>query len=389
MLIAQLDDRKQFAKIKTFFEGENPGLRLTVAKVDGETSLRSEHGGMRVFWLYRGQGTIFLPKGYRTQEGDGQPLPKEYKPDGLGPLFAQTLEVLKKGLSSVAPPAHVPVRRIINRWKGDAFVGDFAGELWPLEHCRRPWSTDKEVEASIASLFNLYRAQGFSTKQSDSFEPIVPGDQVVACGEEKVKVRGEFVCLAMENVSRSKSHISAARRLKYLLDSPGGCNPDFDPFRRLPLTWYMNYSGEAGDGLNWANSHVVNIPKESSPTHFHPPKAIGGLGLPQREMYLILDPQVWRLNTWGRTASLIVYPDLRDLRQYQEHHLVPGMFVYIPPGAGHRGIDVFVNVLTVPGFKPHNEYYIDRDIRELAGGKSPFNENLIGAKNYARIEDLL
>jgi ribosomal protein L16 Arg81 hydroxylase len=106
-------------------------------------------------------------------------------------------------------------------------------------------------------------------------------------------------------------------------------------------------------------------------------------------MYLILDPRVWQLNTWGRSATLITYPDLRDLRRFEKHDLVPGMFVYIPPGTGHRGLDVFVNVLTVPGFKPHNEYYIDRDIRDASNGKAPYNENMIGAKNYTRIEELL
>jgi hypothetical protein len=45
-------------------------------------------------------------------------------------------------------------------------------------------------------------------------------------------------------------------------------------------------------------------------------------------------------------------------------------------------------VLTVPGFKPHNEYYLDHDIRDTAGGTVPFNENLLGAKNYQRIADL-
>ena len=53
------------------------------------------------------------------------------------------------------------------------------------------------------------------------------------------------------------------------------------------------------------------------------------------------------------------------------------MFIYIPPGTGHRGLDVFVNVLTIPGFKPHNEYYIDRDIRDTTGGSVPYNENLL------------
>jgi hypothetical protein len=389
VLVTQLGDKNQFAAIQTVLESENPGLRFTLAKVDGAATLRSEHGGMRVFWPFQGQGEVLLPKGYRTQEGDGRPLPEDYKPDQIGRSFAERLEILKNGLPSLTTRADTPIRRILKRWKGDRFAGDYAGELWQLEHIPRPWSSNKDVEAAIASLFGIYREQGYSTKQSSSYEPILPGDQLIACGEQEVKVRGKFLCLALENVKRNQSHVSVARRLRYLLDSPGGCNPDFDPFRRLPLTWYMNYPGESGDSLNWVNSHVVNIPKESSPTHFHPPRSIGGPGLPQREMYLILEPRVWQLNTWGRSATLITYPDLRDLNRFQKYDLVPGMFVYIPPGTGHRGLDVFVNVLTVPGFKPHNEYYIDRDIRDSAKGKAPYNENLLGSKNYARIEELL
>ena len=138
------------------------------------------------------------------------------------------------------------------------------------------------------------------------------------------------------------------------------------------------------------NSHVVNIPKETSPAHFHPPKAIGHTGgMPQTEMYLVLPPQAYQLNTWGRAASLMVFPDLRNLCHHEQHALEPGMFIYMPPGTGHRGLDVFVNVLTFPGFKPHNEYYIDRDIRDTTGGAVPYNENLLESKNYARIEDLL
>ena len=48
-----------------------------------------------------------------------------------------------------------------------------------------------------------------------------------------------------------------------------------------------------------------------------------------------------------------------------------------------------VNVITVPGFKPRNEYYIDEDVMEATGGKAPYNENLLGLKNYRKMEDLL
>jgi hypothetical protein len=106
-------------------------------------------------------------------------------------------------------------------------------------------------------------------------------------------------------------------------------------------------------------------------------------------MYLVLDPQTYKLNTWERQASLIAFPDLRDLGRYELHNLEPGLFVYIPPGTGHRGLDVFVNVLTVPGFKPHNEYYIDRAIRDTTDGKSPYNQNTLESTNCGVLDALL
>ena len=388
--IAPLDDPKQFAQVKAALENDHPGLRLTRLAVDGQCDLHSEQGGMRVFWIFRGEGAVFLPRGYRTQEGDGQPLPADYQPDAIDPAFTATLQSLKNGLASVSAAAIVPVRAILGRRKQDAYVGDYAGELWKLDHLPRPWSGDPRIQAVLDSLFQMYRGHGHSTKQVDSYEPLIEGDQVIAGPQQSIRVRGRFSCLALENVARRASHVSAVRRLRFLADTAGGCNPDFDPFRRLPLTWYYNYPGESDDGLNWVNSHVVNIPKETSPAHFHPPKAIGASGgAPQTEMYLVLPPQAYQLNTWGRSASLMVFPDLRDLGRYEQHALEPGMFIYMPPGTGHRGLDVFVNVLTIPGFKPHNEYYIDRDIRDTTAGKVPYNENLLESKNYARIEDLL
>lgn len=386
--IASLGDEKQFAGMRESFSRDHPGICLSVTAVDGETSLRSEHGGMKVFWIYRGQGEIFLPRGYRTKEGDGQPLPKEYRPDPLPESFGETLRVLKSGLPGVVLPADVPLKAIVGRWKEKGFMGDFAGDLWKLEQIKRPWAKDPRVEKAIAGLFQVYREQGFSTKRTDSWERLLEGDQLIACGQKGVQVRGRFQCLAMEKMDRKTSHVSAVRRLRYLVDTAGGCNPDFDPFRRLPLTWHPNYPGESGDGLNWVNSHVVNIPKETSPSHFHPRKPLSG-GLPQAEMYLVLDPKAYKLNTFGRKASINLFPDLRDLGRCEQHALKPGLFVYIPPGTGHRGLDVFVNVLTIPGFKPNNEFYLDQDIRDRGKGKAPFNENLLNSKNYTQLEDLL
>ncbi len=69
--------------------------------------------------------------------------------------------------------------------------------------------------------------------------------------------------------------------------------------------------------------------------------------------------------------------------------LQPGDLVLIPPGVGHRGLDVFVNVLTIPGFKLHNEYYIDQHIRDAVGNRAPYNEAGLVRKNFDRIEDYL
>ncbi|MCS7304951.1 MAG: hypothetical protein NZ602_07575 [Thermoguttaceae bacterium] len=389
VLIGHVEDQASFQAIRQALEMERPYLRVSRMEIHGQTELTSERGGMRVFWIYRGRGEVFLPAGYRTQEGDGQKLPAEYQPEPLLPAFAQLLRQIQSGLSTIRPEAQIPVRAILSRWKAeDTFVGDIGGELWKLEHLPRPWAEDPQTEAALAELFGHYRSVGYSTKQSSSWEPIMEGDQLVVDSQQSLWVRGQFACLSMEHTQRPLSHVSAVRRLRYLADTAGGCNPDFDPFRRLPLTWYMNAPGDADEGINWVNSHVVNIPRETSPSHFHPSRPIRG-GQLQTEMYLVLDPDSYRLNTSGRTPFLIVFPELRNLRRYEQHQLAPGKLVYIPPGTGHRGLDVFVNVLTLPGFKPHNEYYIDRDIRDLTSGASPYNQTLLEAKNYQRIEDLL
>lgn len=386
--ISHVEFQDAFQGVKEQLEADYPGLILDTVEVNSETHLRSEHGGMRVFWVYRGKGEVMLPGGYRTQEGDGQSLPKDYVREPMHPEFAAMLDTLDKGFSSISEAAAPHVRLILDRRSGREFVGDSAAYLWGLDQAPRPWSRERQVEETLAALFDVYREQGHSVKQADSYERIMPGDQLTACGDEEIPVRGDFACMSIEKKDRISSHISTARRLRYLLDTAGGCSFDFEPFRRLPFTWYVDYPGQDGDGVNFVNAHVVNIPSELSSTHFHPCKPLRG-GLLQSEMYLVLDPSDYGIINKDREASIILYPDLCDLHHYEQHPLKPGDFVYIPPGVGHRGLDVFVNILTIPGFKPHNEFYIDQDILDRTGGKSPFNENGLARKNYDRLERFL
>lgn len=370
------------------FAQDHLSLRFGLCDVrDREAVLRPDHGGMKIYWLYDGEGEIFLPTGFRTKEGDGGSLPPEYAPEPMAPELADVLAIVKEGRGTVVEAAEVPIDAILSRWQGESYVGDFANDLWKLEHLPAPWSNDPAVELALKRLFVLCADAGYSRKCADSWERVMEGDQLVVAPGVELKVRGSFSCLTLENVDRPASHIPAAMRLRYLKDTSGGCNFDFEPFRRLPLTWYLRAPGDTDEGVNFVNSHVVNIAKETSPSHFHPPFGLRG-GSAQNEFYLVLDPAAYGLDTHGRRASLIAYPDLLDLSRFEEYPLEPGNFVHIPPGTGHRGIDVFVNVITVPGFKPHNEYYMDRDIMET-GKDAPYNADLVGLKNYRDIRDLL
>lgn len=380
-----LFDEAAFQLFADRFAEEHSTLRWGLYRGDGSTqTLHTAHGGMKVFWLYEGAGEVFLPEGYRTKEGDGAFLPDTYQPEEMPQEFMGVLNALKEGFANIVSEAQPPVRAILDRVRGNAYVGDCANDLWKLEHLPRPWSSDSGVEAALARLFACHRTAGYSIKRDSSWESLMEGDQLVLAGGNTLQVKGHFACLTLERVGRMESHVPKVTRLRYLRDSSGGCNFDFAPFRRLPLTWYMNEPGDTSDGVNFVNSHVVNIACETSPTHFHPRQAIGG-GLAQHEFYLVLNPSTYRLDTYGRRASIVTYPDLGALERYEVHALQPGQFVAIPPGTGHRGLDVFVNVITVPGFKPHNEYYIDQDVRDASGGHAPFNANLTHLKNY---EDL-
>lgn len=388
----QVRDDGAFARLQEFLQARHRHLLFSRAVVDGDAELRSDFGGVKIFWLYEGEGELFLNEGFRTKEGDGEPLPSEYAPDAPEGEFLEVLDCLKGSLSSICAPAQAAVYAILSRRKqngaGPAFVGDIAGDVWKLEHAPRPWSPDQRVNDAISYLFSTYRQRGYSQKRKGSYEKIMIGDQMITVADEVMKVRGKFECLTVENMGLKTRCVPPVMRLRYLKDSSGGSNFDFDAFRRLPLTWYVNLPGEMHDGVNFVNSHIVNIPKETSPSHFHPERPVNG-GMAQDEMYLVLDPKAYRLNTYGREASLIIYPDLRDLFRFERHKLEPGDIVYIPAGTGHRGMDAFVNVITIPGFKPHNEYYLDKDLSGAGTDPAVVNGSLLHLKNYGDIGALI
>jgi len=386
--ISRAADRESLETLFDEFERRNPGFKMGFASIQGtHIELRPEHGGVRYLWILDGKAEISLPKGYRTQEEEK--LPDVYVADEVGTEIARSLGVLREGLDRISEEEPYGgsikdhVRRILERYRDGTFRGDISGEIaqiTPISRggwCHVPWSEDERIQNAIELLIEKFTEMGWSTKEVESYEPIGMGDQVVVRPSERVNVRGEIRYLWIEDLNKVDPHVSTTRRVRYLKDLAGGCNIAFDPFRRLPLTWCVKgIDSHNPDGLNRVNSHIVNMAEELSRTHFHPPAAAGG-GRPQHELYMVLDQAGYGLSTYGRRCCAYFFPNLEDLSEYEEVNLSPGNIVYIPPGTAHRGVNVLADVLTLPGFKPGNEWYIDKKIRNTTGGEAPYNEQAL------------
>ena len=381
VVVGHIEEPEGLEPVFAEFDQHHPGLKIGHGYFEGDGGeLLAEHGGVRYIWIDRGQGEVLLDSGYRTQEGDGEKLPAVYETDECDDENWPILQALAENLDTLHEKIRPPVETILDRISGKTLVGDIAGEIWRLEMSgvpRKKWTTRPKVRRAFDLLLENYSLVGWSTKQSGSFEPIQAGDQLTALADEPVQVRGKFRYWWIENANIFMTHTTTARRLRYIRDTAGGCNFAFDAFRRLPMTWYCHTAIEdEPDGVNTVNSHVVNIAAETAPTHYHPSIPVGG-GKPQHEIYFVLDPSVYSLNTYGRKSYLCVFPNVMDVTIYQQIPLSPGTVVYIPPDTGHRGIDAFVNVVTLPGFKPHNEIYLDQGIKDTTNGDIPYNENVV------------
>ncbi len=381
IVVGHIDDPASLEPVYETFEAMIPCFKMGTGVFNAdEDVLTSGYGGVRHIWIHEGQGSVELTAGYRTKEGDGEKLPEIYTTDDVDSDILDALRLLSANMNGVHSKIQYPVANIVERLSDKTLAGDLAGDIWLIVESGLDdeyWSEKQDVREALLFLSEEYFRVGWSTKNVSSFEPIQSGDQITLTGDEEVRAKGCFRYWWIESLDGVLTHISTARRLRYLRDTAGGCNFAFDAFRRLPLTWYVNTETEDNpDGINTVNSHIVNIAAETSQTHYHPEISIGG-GKPQSEMYFVLDPAAYSLNTYGRKSYLHAFPDIDDLSTYEEVSLKPGSVVYIPPGTGHRGVDIFVNVITLPGFKPGNEIYLDQKIKDTTSGKSPYNENVV------------
>ncbi len=393
VIVGRVDDPPTWAAAVQSFCAWNPGYTLGQEAGGGaaEALLTPTPGAVRYCWLFDGRGEVWLPAGYRTQEGDGARLPAAYRPDPLAPEVRDALATLHAALAAadgaIPETVRAPLTAIMERWQRQpaAFVGNVDGEVWRLlESGLAPerW-LDGAPGAALRWLTARTEMLGWATKQAGSWEPVGVGDQLIVRSDAPLRLRGPLRYWWIEGLEHDALPGTAVRRLRYLKDTAGGCAPGFDAFRRLPLTWYADLGTDrqvCADGYNRVNCHALHIGAELSRTHYHPQEPIGG-GRPQFEVYFALDPAQWRLGTAGRAARLYTFPTIGEWACYEVTDLAPGTIALIPAGTGHRGCDVFAHIVTMPGFKPGNELYLDRAIRDATAGAAPHNPALAAAES--------
>ena len=363
VVVGHIENPDSLEPVFAAFERDHAGFKIGCGHFEGdEGELIAECGGVRYIWIDRGAGELLLESGYRTQEGDGERLPPCYESDECDDETWAILGTFSDNLGTIHKRIRSPVETILSRISGRTLVGDIAGDIRmlagsgipPSERANRP-----KVRRAFDLLLESYSVIGWSTKQITSFEDILPGDQVIAEPDEPLRVRGKFRYWWIEDTNLFMTHLTKTRRLRYLRNMADGDNSGLNRFRRLAAAWHCNTEIENNpDGVNSVNSKVMNMAAERTERHYHPSTPIGG-GKPQHELYFVLDPGTYSLATNGRQGYLHAFPDLRNLARRDKIPLCPGNVVYIPPDTGHRAVDLFVNIVALPGFKPFNEIPLD------------------------------
>ena len=361
VVVGHIENPASLKPVFAAFERDHSGFKIGRGHFEGgEGELTAEYGGVRYIWVNHGVGELLLELGYRTQEGDGERLPSFYQADECDDETWSILGTFADNLDTIHEQIRPPVEIILSRISGRTLVGDIAGDIRLLVGSGIPpneWATRPKVRRAFDILLESYSIIGWSTKQTTSFESIWPGDQLIVEPDEVLPVSGNFRYWWVEDTNSFMTHLTKTRRLRHLRNIVDGRDAEPGDFHRLSAAWHCNTEIEDNpDGVNSVNSRVVNMSAEHSKPHYHPATPIGG-GKPQHEIYFALDPEVYALNTCGRKSYLHTFPDFRNPRRYNQIPLEPGSVAYIPPDTMHRAVDVLVNTVALPGFKPFNEIH--------------------------------
>jgi len=378
LLHASFDDRDAIDSFAAGFRTNLPGYQIAALAVNGETLLHST--GVAYHWPVAGNADVWIPKGTRTQEGDGDPLPGSYRSIAVEKPLLAALEALRSGDNNIDPAVREIVRAIVRRADG-GWLGEIRSDLTRIQE-RWPdvWhDASNEIAHALAMLRDHADDVGISEQQHGCWERLQAGDLLVSTPDTPWRVRGTLRLWRIEDRRSSRfPRPLTIRRLRHLRDTAGGCGPGERAFRRLALPWLPAGAEETPDGDNRLNSHAVNIAARLSRTHFHPEPPVGG-GAPQWELYVVLKPPPTIHSPTNASPQLHTFADLSDWDRCTVTMLQPGDVVAIPPNIAHRGLDVLANVIAIPGFKPSNEIYVDHVIATATARRGRFNPEFAGA----------
>src|SRR5262249_52033087 len=118
LTIGHRDEPRSIAAVAAAFAALHPGYSLGYAVVEGGEQDLTTDGRARLAWVDRGAGEVWLEEGYRTNEGDGVPLPPAYACDPLGATDRDALQTLARALPTAHPGVAAPLRAIVERYDG-------------------------------------------------------------------------------------------------------------------------------------------------------------------------------------------------------------------------------------------------------------------------------
>lgn len=214
----------------------------------------------------------------------------------------------------------------------------------------------------VERILFLQQGSGTATISTGESSSVSVGDIVLLHKREVLTTDSLMDMLAFEVPEKPDQSVPRFIRPDWdpnITDAPGGCASDTGAYRRILLTWESDVGPYQYHALN---AHRVRI--TNSFTHYHPQES----GF--EEFYLVQRARPG--------AKLITSNQLDLIRNYdklsrkhlsgllQETPLKEGDLVYIPRGIVHRGYGgALVQVITVPGFVPGEEYGVDHFIHKI------------------------
>ena len=176
----------------------------------------------------------------------------------------------------------------------------------------------------------------------------------------------------------------AGMRLHNLFaNTPGGCNPNMNAFRRLLLASDQKFIEHIipPDGGFTFRLHLTDMKAIDAPLHYHrEDTSTEGNRHSQVEFYYKFDDGDTVAGLQDHPSYALLAPNVDKIDEYVFFELRQGQLLLIPPPVVHRGINL---PAAVGAFKRFGvEMYCDKEMKAVNG---PFNPNWV-TNQYAEVQ---